>query len=555
MSLRMSSLDPDEPRAMKDCRTCNRRRIKCDRSLETCRKCALKGLPCPGYGLRIRWDQGIASRGKLAGKVLPILGPAPASYHINGNPAVSLTNTPAPLNATPSILDSVTSRSPLDIQEENVVQSTPIANEPHIVGDSLRNIPHPVYDHKTIQNKFSMNLDMGSYRLPNYLQPNVVRDLIHYYDHVVAAVMPWVDGPDNAWRTIMLPLAMKSESLLLAILALSAEHYSSKMGSTWLAEGVPLAVQYRDQSVQLLAQNLRTELAEDPTAAHQGPACAMLATILVLCNLEMIRCDSAIWHVHWKAARTITRRWTSSHHPRPMLEYGFKFLIKEAFVYDVFGSSTTFDNEDQIPNSVLTDEEDPPLFGHWLQLVQEVTIVERRRHANMPADQYLMHSADMKLLQSRFHEATSSSLHISRGLDFESQGLQSDIVKLLNIYHEAGLLYSYQALLGPKDSALARDSCVESIINSVRYIENLIAFQHDLVWPLFLVGTESRNRRSRQKFAESGILEAMRSTAFSNCRPALEFLRRFWTTDQLVVMDWIQFGRQESQRGLNFLVI
>ncbi len=399
-----------------------------------------------------------------------------------------------------------------------------------------------------------MNLDLRSYRLPDYLQPSVVRDLIHYYDHVVAAVMPWVDGPDNAWRTIMLPLAMESESLLLAILALSAEHYSSKIGSTWSAEGGPLSVRYRDQSVQLLAQNLRRELTEDQTAAHQGPACAMLATILVLCNLEMIRCDSAVWHVHWKAARTITRRWTSSHYPRPMLDSGFKFLIKEAFVYDVFGSSTTFDNEDQIPSSVLTDE-DPQLFSQWLQLVQEVTIVERRRHANMPVDQYLMHSADMKLLQRRFKEATNSSLLINRDLKFGSQGLQSDIVTLLRIYQEAGLLYSYQALLGPNESALARSGCVESIVNSVRLIQNLNVFQHDLVWPLFLVGTESRNKPSRQKFAESGLLEAMRSTAFSNCRPALEFLRRFWTMDEPVVADWIQFGRQESERGLNFLVI
>ena len=399
-----------------------------------------------------------------------------------------------------------------------------------------------------------MNLDLRSYRLPDYLQPSVVRDLIHYYDHVVAAVMPWVDGPDNAWRTIMLPLAMESESLLLAILALSAEHYSSKIGSTWSAEGGSLSVRYRNQSVQLLAQNLRTELAEDQTAAHQGPACAMLATILVLCNLEMIRCDSAVWHVHWKAARTITRRWTSSHHARPTLDSGFKFLIKEAFVYDVFGSSTTFDNEDQIPNSVVTDD-DPQLFSQWLQLVQEVTIVERRRHANVPVDQYLLHSADMRLLQHRFNEATNSSLLISQDLDFGTQGLQSDLATLLGLYQQAGLLYSYQALLGSKNSAVARDGCVESVVNSVRLIQNLDAFQHDLVWPLFLVGTESRNNHSRQKFVEFGLLEAMRSTAFSNCRPALEFLRRFWTTDELVVTDWVQFGRQESQRGLNFLVI
>ncbi|KXT10822.1 hypothetical protein AC579_1949 [Pseudocercospora musae] len=72
MSPRISSLDPSEPRASKDCRLCNRRRIKCDRSLPTCKKCDLRSLDCPGYGLRIRRDQGVASRGKLSGKALPI---------------------------------------------------------------------------------------------------------------------------------------------------------------------------------------------------------------------------------------------------------------------------------------------------------------------------------------------------------------------------------------------------------------------------------------------------------------------------------------------------
>jgi len=51
------------------------------------------------------------------------------------------------------------------------------------------------------------------------------------------------------------------------------------------------------------------------------------------------------------------------------------------------------------------------------------------------------------------------------------------------------------------------------------------------------------------------MLEAMRSTAWSNCRWALEFLRHFWTTDELVVVDWIQLCRQESQKGLSFVVI
>jgi hypothetical protein len=55
-----------------DCRVCNRRRIKCDRRLPTCNKCEKRGLQCSGYGLILKWDQGIASRGNLKGKSLPL---------------------------------------------------------------------------------------------------------------------------------------------------------------------------------------------------------------------------------------------------------------------------------------------------------------------------------------------------------------------------------------------------------------------------------------------------------------------------------------------------
>lgn len=399
-----------------------------------------------------------------------------------------------------------------------------------------------------------MSLDLTSCQLPGYLQTQVVYDLVHYYDHVVAAVMPWLDGPQNAWRTIILPLAIECESLLLAILALSAEHYSSKMGSTYATKTGPLSTCYRDRSLHLLAQSLRTELSEEQTTVRRGPACAMLATILVLCNVEMIRCDSAVWKIHWKAARTITRRWTSSHHPPPNLDPGFDFLIKETFVYDVFGSSTTFRDEDQISSAVV-NADDP--FLRWLQLIQEVTVIERRRHANLPVNEFQLHDANMHTLHHAFKNATNSSLFLSKHnhRNPEWQGLERDLKMLLNIYEQAGLLYSYQSLIDAEESASARSICVETIISAIRQIHNMKDIQHDLVWPLFLVGTESRGNDDRQNFAQAGLLQAMQSTSFSNCVPALQFLRRFWTTDPYAAPLWLHFARQESLQGMDFLVI
>jgi len=53
------------------CYNCSQRRINCDRGTP-CRKCLKKGLECHGLGVRYRFNDGVASRGKLAGSSIPV---------------------------------------------------------------------------------------------------------------------------------------------------------------------------------------------------------------------------------------------------------------------------------------------------------------------------------------------------------------------------------------------------------------------------------------------------------------------------------------------------
>ncbi|KAM5352817.1 hypothetical protein ACJ41O_005539 [Fusarium nematophilum] len=55
------------PTPLKDCPSCTRRRIRCDRGQPHCQKCTKKGLACPGYAPRVRWAGGAAIRGHLKG--------------------------------------------------------------------------------------------------------------------------------------------------------------------------------------------------------------------------------------------------------------------------------------------------------------------------------------------------------------------------------------------------------------------------------------------------------------------------------------------------------
>lgn len=56
------------------CFQCSKRRITCDLGHPTCQKCIKKGIECSGLG-RIRFNDGVARRGRFKGRQLPTLDP------------------------------------------------------------------------------------------------------------------------------------------------------------------------------------------------------------------------------------------------------------------------------------------------------------------------------------------------------------------------------------------------------------------------------------------------------------------------------------------------
>lgn len=58
--------------AAEDCFTCRKRKTPCDRRRPYCQQCLDIGKECTGYRTTLTWGVGVASRGKLRGKTLPI---------------------------------------------------------------------------------------------------------------------------------------------------------------------------------------------------------------------------------------------------------------------------------------------------------------------------------------------------------------------------------------------------------------------------------------------------------------------------------------------------
>lgn len=67
---------------IKGCYECSQRRISCDRATPQCQKCASRGIECSGLGIRHRFNNGIAARGKWAGKTAPCVDEYGARSHL-----------------------------------------------------------------------------------------------------------------------------------------------------------------------------------------------------------------------------------------------------------------------------------------------------------------------------------------------------------------------------------------------------------------------------------------------------------------------------------------
>jgi hypothetical protein len=409
-------------------------------------------------------------------------------------------------------------------------------------------IPTPSGPHVPTFSQYALNLTIESLPVSEVLQRSAM-GFLRYYDHVVASIMPWMDGPDNMWRTAIIPLALDNNTLLYALLALAEEHHMSKQslpGRQHKSESVSI---YRDISLKHLARDL-----EDMTRGQMNSSKeATLAATLLLCQLEMVRSDAILWSLHWSAMKTIVQACTTAENSLRSTDGTACFLLKEVFVYDAFASTTMFDTQDVLwcpPPTGLDDE----FFIKYLSLVQRVTITERR--GDQEQYQQQVDAADLNTvdsIRSSFADARRKSLRaVDAVLSFSIQQ-RKNLNNLVELYHHSGILYALQALLAPIKTRADRAIELQQALSHARRLQHASDVQHDLVWPLFVIGTEGRGNPEVQTFVEYNLLGAMDLTAFRNCHAALDFLRGFWASAEAAT--WISYARCSAQSGTSFVVI
>ena len=237
-----------------------------------------------------------------------------------------------------------------------------------------------------------------------------------------------------------------------------------------------------------------------------------------------------------------------------------EFLEQELFTANAFASTTNFANPTPYEGFALGSTQPTGIFVEFLKLLQMITSLERQAVANTAL---LQNSGiDPSGLRKLFEQARSRTMSI--GGEFKSTNEQEylHLTRTANCFYHAGLIYSHRALLKADPTSAERDmQFTTSKFELFRCLEFHVsskATMQDLVWPLFIAGTEATHPDERAMVVTK-LKEAMAGTGFSNCQRALDFLVALWNKRDLEALkesefDWIAFAREWTGEGRTFLV-
>lgn len=121
--------------------------------------------------------------------------------------------------------------------------------------------------------------------------------LYNYYVEVLsnkASISPHSQNESNSYQKVFLPLAQKDKGVLYAILAWSAFH----LGGKWVRDGL----RFGESALSHLSETLKSLDEADPY--NRQAIISNLATLLILCSVEICRGDVKNWSVYlnwgWK---------------------------------------------------------------------------------------------------------------------------------------------------------------------------------------------------------------------------------------------------------------
>lgn len=394
------------------------------------------------------------------------------------------------------------------------------------------------------------------------------RLVLHFLTHVTPRLQ-WVDH-ENPWRHLLFPLSRTSPALQLAIMSQSAAHLSViQTTTTEHADAFRRIYQsLLRETLRLMTGQIRRQLANTDSESMESAGKStnasrnteMLATMFVLCHLEMLFPDSQAWNVHLRAFRIAADRDHLSRNRSATVDPLILFLKQSvANIHGAFKFPST--EEAEKPPSLQTPVEQQT-FGDkiwaFTTIVREVSDLEREIYQQRQGGSYAV-EIDMAPWRSRLDLAHMMALSSTSSLWAGVSATRNVFCKVVSSHHYAGLIYSYQALRTLDYAANpALVSAFEKLIQELQAVKTSAVrdFDQDLFWPLFIAGTECRANEAHQKLVHETFWQLLTSTGLWCNSKALRFLKLFWsdTAATQTQINWIQHARNVEPEFGSFLV-
>ncbi|OGM41668.1 hypothetical protein ABOM_009951 [Aspergillus bombycis] len=439
--------------------------------------------------MRLKWDQGVASRGKLTGRSLPMCD--------------------APL------------------------------------------VPKPSYEDRLTAPSYSLYL--SGPRSPESLR------LFAWFRENVAHRLAWINGPQNPWRQLILPLAESSETIFFSILALAAHDLASQypVNDPWYERFRNISDTHLNNALALLAQELGNLSCLSSSQTGSTTTFSLtLGSVLILCNSDLLKAQTSEWRIHLLAAREIISagaNHSSLQHPLFRVQ---RFLLQEFYSTSVWTHLTTFSQVDDILVDAPTSNEDAVL-ADFVRIIHHITKIERVKSRSRASNLAPPAAFEVQTIYAQIESAKSHSLCVNQTIEYWSDSERGDFQLVVWMYYYATLIYGTQALSELSTTEKDKNDACGHILDYLQRLfqtPNGLRFTQDLIWPLFIAGTELRGDRAAQKIIENGFKTVIHISRTLDRSRVLSFLKSWWNLAGDDFVSWIDFARGRPSQ-CNFLIV
>ncbi|KAI7767498.1 hypothetical protein LZL87_010826 [Fusarium oxysporum] len=470
------------------------------------------------YGLRLRWDQGVASRGKLMGKSVPL---RPQIKH--GVPRTHKQSRTFRMKKHTDDQNSPSCQPQIPTESSLVVLSHTKQNV-ELVDSHVRQAAHAV--------------------------------LFQHFNHEVASKLAWLDGPKNPWRTLVLPLAQRSCCLRLSTLGLAAAHMSV-VSPQDKAALVQIHRNLRDATLCHLNRQMESELKREVSRCDKNTQVSVIIEIILtmisLCYAEMFIPNSTGWRLHLSGVRTGFERYDLANPHEKVIS---QFFVEELDYLEAFGSISSFTSALRRHKPVSQHATSDDYFREFTEALDEITVTERaRNHASRTRK--ILVDTDMTVWQDKLTRSYDSVCARIDSTTSQDVILQISLKSVLKAQYYACLVYSYQALASDAERSAAIPPLVDCLYNEIIFTTSWAteSVSHNISFPLFILGTASQLYTEKQVMIERLFTENIAATGFSCNSAVLQFLRDFWNATAAVsTQNWIQYARDNEERIGQFIV-